>query len=367
LVVAPPVALKLQDAALIFPAAAAKAVDVAVTANAAAKGSVTVEIPAGWQVEPKSRDFDLSQEGQQVSLSFKITPPAKDSRGALRLIANTGSQAVSSGMQVIAYSHIPPQTVFPPATAVLVRADIQTSAKNIGYIMGAGDEIPRALSQAGWTVTLLDPNVIARGDLARYDAIVAGVCAYNVRADLRANHSRLLDYVKAGGTYVVQYNGIGGSPCSTRPEDLQRIGPYPLKIGTARVTVEQAPVTFPNPQHPVLQTPNKITAKDFEGWVQERGIYFASEWDPHYQPLFESHDPEDKPQSGGALYTKYGKGAYIFTGYAFFRELPAGVPGAYRIFANMLSAGKAGTTATAAATVPAVAKPATPVTAPAKK
>jgi hypothetical protein len=203
-------------------------------------------------------------------------------------------------------------------------------------------------------VTLLDANVIARGDLGRYDAIVAGVCAYNVRADLRANHSRLLDYVKAGGTYVVQYNGIGGSPCSTRPEDVQRIGPYPLKIGPARVTVEQAPVTFPHPQHPVLHTPNKITAKDFEGWIQERGIYFASEWDPHYESLFESHDPGDKPQPGGALYTKYGKGAYIFTGYAFFRELPAGVPGAYRIFANMLSAGKA-------AAAVAVAKPSLPL------
>jgi hypothetical protein len=196
--------------------------------------------------------------------------------------------------------------------------------------------------------------VIARGDLSHYDAIVAGVCAYNVRADLRANHSRLLDYVKAGGTYVVQYNGIGGSPCSTRAEDVAHIGPYPLKIGTARVTVEQAPVTFPNPRQPVLQTPNRIGPKDFEGWVQERGIYFAAEWDPHYEPIFESHDPGDKPQPGGALYAKYGKGAYIFTGYAFFRQLPAGVPGAYRIFANMLSAGKAGNTATPArAAVPA--------------
>ncbi|HUS05280.1 MAG TPA: hypothetical protein VMZ52_03235, partial [Bryobacteraceae bacterium] len=156
----------------------------------------------------------------------------------------------------------------------------------------------------------------------------------------RANHSRLLEYMKNGGTYVVQYNGVASSPCTTRPEHVEHIGPFPLKIASLRVTVEQAPVTFPHPGHLVLRMPNKITEKDFEGWIQERGLYFASEWDPRYESLLESHDPGDKPQSGGALYTKYGKGAYIFTGYAFFRQLPAGVPGAYRLFANFLSAGK---------------------------
>jgi hypothetical protein len=162
-----------------------------------------------------------------------------------------------------------------------------------------------------------------------------------VRPDLRANYQRLLDYVKAGGTLVVQYNVTEGGGPFGAPDTgaLAHIGPYPIKIGRDRVTVEEAPVTFPNPDHPLLQAPNHISAPDFAGWVQERGLYFASEWDSHYQPVVETHDPGEKPLPGGLLYTRYGKGAYIFTAYSWFRQLPEGVPGAYRIFANLLSAG----------------------------
>jgi hypothetical protein len=174
---------------------------------------------------------------------------------------------------------------------------------------------------------------LVKSDLSRFDAIVAGVRAYNVRADLRANHSRLMDYVKNGGTYVVQYMSAGAGS--------QNIGPYPINIAPGngyRITVEEAPVAFTHPDSRILQAPNHISAKDFEGWVQERGLLFPTEWDSKYETVFSSGDPGEKPLEGGELWTHFGKGVYIFSSYVWFRQLPAGVPGAYRLFANMLSA-----------------------------
>jgi hypothetical protein len=196
----------------------------------------------------------------------------------------------------------------------------------------------------GCEVTLLSKDDLTHGDLSRFDAIVTGVRAFNTRPDLRANYQRLFQFAEDGGTLIVQYNTPdGGPPGAPVPETstLAHIGPYPIKTGRDRVTIEEAPVTFPNPKLSLLHTPNEITARDFDGWVQERGLNFASEWDPRYLSVLESHDPGEKPQLGGELYTRYGKGAYIFTSYDWFRELPAGVPGAYRLFANMLSAAKA--------------------------
>jgi hypothetical protein len=210
--------------------------------------------------------------------------------------------------------------------------------------MGAGDDVPEALRQLGADVVLLSPSDLGHGNLGRFDAIVTGVRAYNTRPDLRANQDRLLDYVKEGGTLVVQYNfpefgGPGADPNAEDP-NLARMGPYPITEGRDRVTVEDAPVKLPHPGSPLLHKPNEITPRDFEGWIQERGLNFASKWDSHYQPLFETHDPGEKPLLGGTLVTRYGKGAYVFTAFSWFRELPAGVPGAFRIFANLLSAGK---------------------------
>ena len=213
-----------------------------------------------------------------------------------------------------------------------MRADIQVTARRIGYIMGAGDEMPEALRQLGLEVTLLGPSDLEQADLARFDAIVAGVRAYNVRADVRANQQRLLDYVSGGGTYIVQYN----------TGDLTlNVGPYPMTVPPGsryRVTVEEAPVAFPHADCPLLHTPNPIAARDFEGWVQERGLYFASDWDKRYQTVLSSQDPGETALEGGELWTRYGKGVYIFTAYSWFRQLPAGVPGAYRLFANLISA-----------------------------
>jgi len=340
-VVEPPVALQWSQSAMLFPNGSAKTGELQVRANIAkAAGEVRIQTPAGWRVSANSEHFELNDAGEQSVLSFQLTPPAGDAQGVLQASAQVGDQTVTTEMQTINYPHIPPQVLFPPAAAKLVRADVRLLPKIIGYVMGAGDEVPQALQQLGAEVVFLGTGDLAAGNLSRFDAIVTGVRAYNVRPDLRANENRLMDYVKNGGTLVVQYNVADGQNPFGGITTLANIGPYPLATGGERVTVEEAPVQFPNPASPLLHQPNEITARDFDGWIQERGLYFASKWDDHYQPLIEIHDPGQKPQTGSTLYTRYGNGAYVFTALSWFRELPAGVPGAFRIFANLLSAGK---------------------------
>jgi len=347
LVVEPPVALQWSQSAILFPNGSAKTVELQVKANIEkAAGNVRIQTPQGWKISSQSGDFHLANPGEQSEVSFELTPPPlassmSNAQGALAGSAQIGDQTVATSMETINYPHIPAQVLFPPATAKLVRADVLLLAKTIGYVMGAGDEVPQALQQLGADVKLLGPDDLATGNLSRFDAIVTGVRAYNVRADLRANEGRLLDYVKNGGTLVVEYNVADGrNPFGGETTLLANIGPYPLTIGSERVTVEDVPVEFLHPESPLLHQPNEITERDFQGWIQERGLYFASKWDQHYEPLFETHDPMEKPQTGSTLYTRYGKGAYVFTAFSWFRELPAGVPGAFRIFANLLSAGK---------------------------
>ncbi len=341
-VVEPPVSLQWSKPAMLFPQGAARTAELQVKANIPkAAGEVHIQIPPGWRASATSDKFQLADAGEQSVLTFQLTPPSGDAQGLLAATAKVGDQTVSTEMETINYPHIPPQVLYPPATAKLVRADVRLSPKTIGYVMGAGDEVPQALQQLGADVALLSADDLASGNLSRFDAIVTGVRAYNVRSDLRANQNRLLDYVKNGGTLLVQYNvAEGGNPFGGDTSLLANIGPYPITTGRERVTVEEAPVQFLNPASPLLHRPNEITARDFDGWIQERGLYFASKWDAHYQPLFETHDPGEKPQTGSTLYTRYGKGAYVFTALSWFRELPAGVPGAFRIFANLLSAGK---------------------------
>lgn len=337
LTVAPPVALDLSEKSQVFPDNRPRKVEVPVRSNIGkVAGDVRLEVPPGWKAEPASRHFELANRDEQATLSFELTPPPGEARGRLRAVADVGGRAVSSGTEVIQYTHIATQTLFPPAEIPLVRTDVRTLAHRIGYVMGSGDEVPGALKMLGCEVTLLSAEDLARGDLSRFDAIVTGARAFQTRFDLRSAYPRLLEYASNGGTLVVQYNqvppGGGGLPVP--------VGPYPLRIGRDRVTVEEAPVVFPNPQLPLLNAPNRITAADFEGWVQERGLYFADQWDPRYQSVLESHDPGEEPHPGGMLYARVGKGAYIYTAYAWFRQLPAGVPGAYRVFANLLSAAK---------------------------
>jgi len=336
LAVAPVVAVNLSERAVVFPSAKPKPVEVMLKANAAGvTGTLRLEAPPGWRIEPAAVPFRLDAPGEERAVAFTVTPPAAAGEAQLRAVALAGNREISNGMRVLAHENIPTQIVFPPAAARLVRTDATTLATRIGYVMGAGDEVPAALRQLGCEVTLLNADDLARGDLHRFEAIVIGVRAYNVRADLTANQKRLLDYVREGGTLIVQY--VTPDPRSSGPG---QIGPYPFQLGGARVTLEDAPVRFLNPRHPLLNSPNRITEKDFEGWVQERGLYFASQWDERYEPLFESEDPNEPPQRGITLYARYGKGAYVFTSLALFRQLPAGVPGAFRLMANLLSAAK---------------------------
>ena len=333
-VVAPPVAVEFAGRALLFPASGPRTVEVSVRANVnQASGDVRPKAPPGWRIEPASRPYAIARAGEQATLYFQVTPPATASAGELEIIG-------AHGMRIIAYDHIPPQTVFPPARLKVIRADVKSLAKRIGYVMGAGDEVPQALRQWGAEVTLLSADDLARADLSRFDAIVTGVRAFNTRADLRANHHRLLEYVKTGGTMVVQYNVATGGAFGRQSNELDRIGPYPLTIGRERVTVEEAPLTAVKSDSPLLTAPNRIVPSDYEGWVQERGLYFASKWDEHYQALWEAHDPGEKPSRGATLWTRYGAGVYVFTPMSWFRQLPAGVPGAHRLFANIVSAGK---------------------------
>jgi hypothetical protein len=335
LVVVPPVAVSMTEPVLMFPDTQAKTVEVLLHANSAgSSGELRLGTPQGWRVQPASAPFRLASADQETVVSFKVSPPAASGAVELSAVASVDGRDISSGVRMFGYEGIPPQTVFPPSSARLVRADVRTLARRIGYVMGAGDEVPRALEQLGCEVTLLGADDLARGDLARFDAIVTGVRAFNVRPDLTANQQHLMDYVQQGGTLVVQYL----TPDQRSP--LGTFAPYPLRLGGSRVTLEDAPVAIVIPKHPLATSPNLIGEEDFRGWVQERGLYFASEWDKQYEAPFESHDPGESPQPGITLCARYGKGAYVFTAFAMFRQLPAGVPGAFRIFANFLSAAK---------------------------
>lgn len=355
LAVVPAVAVNLPDSVALFSSTAPRKVHISVQANVAnASGELRLDLPAGWKSEPRTQNFTVAVAGEQQELTFEVTPPAQSGTATLRPIATVGSRSIENGMEVIAYPHIPTQILFPTSDLKLVRSDVKVTAHKIGYIMGSGDGMPEALRQLGLDVAMLTPSDLEQGDLTRFDAIVAGVRAYSVRSDLRANQPRLMDYVKNGGTYVVQYqNGEGGVPGGGRGPGAGpgqgfaqeavhvNIGPYPITVPAGngfRVTVEEAPVEFPHVDSPLLQAPNHITEKDFEGWVQERGLNFATQWAKHYETVISSHDPGERALEGGELWTRFGKGVYIFTAYSWFRQLPAGVPGAYRLFANLLSA-----------------------------
>jgi LmbE family N-acetylglucosaminyl deacetylase len=332
----PPVSLRFLQPTVIFPAPAGKPVELEVTSHIeGARGQVVLHAPEGWRVSPPTQQISMSNANQQQRFVFTISPGQSASSGELAASAEVNGEHIDVGLKKIDYPHIALQTLFPKAETLVVRTDAVTLSKRVGYVMGSGDEVPDALRQLGCEVVMLGETDLAEGNLAQYDAIVTGVRAYTERPELAANEPRLLEYVRNGGTLIVQYNRIERDS----DEVLKHLGPYPFEIGHDRVTVEETPVEFDS-HNPLLNTPNKITDADFRGWVQERGLYFASKWDRRYETPFETHDPGEKPMKGETLVARYGKGVYIFTAFSWFRELPAGVPGAYRIFANFLSASK---------------------------
>ena len=339
-IIQPEVTANLTERVYVFADNTPKTAEVVLKAGRAnVAGTLTVTVPTGWTIEPKSAPFSLTNKDDEQRATFKLTPTAQAKDGKLQAVMTTETGTFTTALRQIAYKHIPTQTLFPPADAKLVKLDVRVTAKNVGYIVGAGDDVPAALQQMGCHVTLLGPAQL-NGNLSVYDAIVVGVRAYNTDDYLGLYQPKLMDYVKNGGTMVVQYVTPGGSGFIQNGLKVPQFGPYPFKVVNERVTEEDAPMTFINPQHRLLTYPNKISEADFTGWIQERGIYFAQDWDKNYEPIFSAHDQNEAPKQGSLIYAKYGKGHFMYTGLVFFRELPAGVPGAYRLFANLISVGK---------------------------
>jgi LmbE family N-acetylglucosaminyl deacetylase len=339
LAVGPALSVLLESpVAVLSTTAPAKArIDVSVRSNVeqAVHGKLHLEVPAGWTVEPESIPVNLDHDGDVNTYSFRLMP--KDlHEGAYHVTAKAeyNGKEYAEGFKIITRPDLDSFYAYHPATQNVQAVDVKLPpGLKVGYIMGAGDEIPTVLSSVGLNVSLITPQELAGGDLGRYDTIVVGIRAYDVRTDVREQNRRLLDYANRGGTLIVQYNqsvGIFNEGHYT---------PYPATLSNSRCSVEELPVEILAPQNPVFSYPNKITAKDFDGWIQERGLYFMGQWDEHYQPLLSCHDPDEPPLKGGLLLAQYGKGIYIYSACAFFRELPAGVPGAIRLFVNLLSAG----------------------------
>ncbi|PYL93873.1 MAG: LmbE family protein [Verrucomicrobia bacterium] len=331
LAVAPPVFANLPSGAFVFPDEKARPIAVEITSSTAAvQGSARLDAPAGWQVTPKSVPIDLKEPNEKMFAEFSVTPPGRAGDGTLRAVVSTGGKEFSFSREQIAYPHIGVHILMPAAEARVVRAEIRKTGQQIGYLPGAGDDIPQCLQQIGYSVKVLEPADVMPENLARFDAVVLGIRAYNTQNRIADLQRKLLDYVEAGGVVVAQYN-------TTADLKTKDIGPYPLEISRDRVTDETAEVRILAPDHPVLTRPNKITAEDFKGWVQERGLYFPNKWDPRWTAILSSNDPGEKPMDGGLLVAKAGKGYFVYTGYSWFRQLPAGVPGAYRLFANLVS------------------------------
>jgi hypothetical protein len=299
-----------------------------------AKISVGLEVPDGITASAPV-DVSFTGIGDQYA-RLTVTPPTKLDAGNFTITAYAGRGGEKFSTSLEPLPSMPTILWSEPAQCVVHAFDINVPADlHVGYISAEGEPIPDALRRLGISVEMLDTNALTFGDLSKYSALVVGVRAYELRPELAGANKRLLDYVSAGGTLVVQYN---------RDTIWDRLlpAPYPAKIGTPtpRITDENAQVKFLKPDDPLLNRPNKITDADFQDWIQERGLYFWSDFDSRYTPLLSMHDPSEKDLTGGLVYTKFGKGTYIYTGLAFFRELPEGIPGAYRLFVNLLSASK---------------------------
>ena len=302
----------------------------------ASQAAISLQVPGGWRAEPVRQFIEIPRDGSKDA-AFEVFPSElRESQTHIRADLTGAKKKYSEGYSVVTREDLGTFYYYQPAVQLVSVVDVKVPKDlKVGYIMGAGDEIPTVLEQIGMNVTMLPADKLGGEDLSKYQTIVLGIRAYDTEKGVIDNNKRLLDFVQNGGRLVVQYNTLGSFGV---PIDFNsgKFTPYPATLGRARVSVEEAPVTILDPANPIFHSPNEITQKDFDGWVQERGLYFMTQWDSNFTPLLESHDPGEGEQKGGLLVAHYGKGTYIYTGYAFFRQLPAGVPGAVRLFVNLI-------------------------------
>ncbi|MGL4630345.1 MAG: PIG-L family deacetylase [Leadbetterella sp.] len=333
--VRPPFMANLDQKVYLFSDSQAKKVKVAVRCvNPDTLASVSLQVPNGWIYSPTSIPLRFTEKNQELKVEFSLIPPPNSSDASIEAIVKYKGKEYSRGLKTISYEHIPELNTFPLSKAKVSKVDLVKKGNAIGYIAGAGDEVPDALRQIGYQVDLLTEKEV-QGGLAKYDAILIGVRAYNTEDWLVNAQNLLFDYVKNGGRMIVQYQ----TQAFYGTVKTKELGPYSLSIGRGRITDENAEMKVLKPEEPILNSPNKINESDYKNWVQERGLYFAEKWSDKYKTVFSIKDQGETDQEGALLYTPYGKGYYVFTGLSFFRQLPAGVPGAFRLMANLISVG----------------------------
>ena len=336
LIVGPAISVSVAPQAGIVPLSATS-FDLSVTVHSNVKGPATgtvkLDLPEGWMAP--EQQFSTAKDGEDQTLTFRVIPARLEEKPyAITAVATYNGQEYKEGYHTVGYPALRPYNLYRPSTYRRTGLDVKVApGLNVGYVVGAGDDVPQSLASLGINVHFLTAADLASGNLSKFDAIILGVRAYAAREDLKTYNGRILEYVKNGGVLIVQYN--------TQEYD-HNYGPFPYKMGPnpEEVTDEHSKVEILAPANPVFIWPNQITAQDFQNWVEERGSKFLASWDTAYEPLLETHDPGQDPQKGGLLYAKYGKGIYIYNAYAFYRQLPEGVPGAYRLFANMISLAK---------------------------
>lgn len=332
--IAPEVTATLERDVVMFPNGKAQRIGLVVAAGRAnVEGKVKLELPVGWTAKPADVPFKLAARGDELSVAFEVTPPrAAGERVKMRVLVEQGGKAESWRVKTVNHEHIPLLTVRQASEATLVPVALATKIKRLGYIPGPGDRVAESLAAVGYDVTLLPEEKLASEKLEAFETILVGVRAFNAEPRLALHRDRLMKYVEQGGKLIVQYN------TNSRVGPLNALlGPYPLELGRDRVTDENAKVVPLLPDEALLKAPNKLSSADFDGWVQERGLYFASKWDERYRPVFEMNDAGEPATRGSVLVARHGKGTFVYTGLSFFRQLPAGVPGAYRLLANLLA------------------------------
>lgn len=332
-VVVPPVFINISEETLVFSALKQKEISLTIKSTTNNfSGILTLKAPEGWKLSENQFSIKLTQKGEEQIFKVIINPTNNAVSGKLIAQISNSGNSFNKALKTISYGHIPTQIYMPTSSAKLVFVNIKKQGDKIGYLSGAGDKIPESLRSIGYTVDELTEKDVTLENIKQYDAIVLGIRVVNVNHRIGFIMPKLLKYCEEGGTLVLQYN-------TAHRLKTDKFSPYPLTLSRDRVTEEDAKVDFLQPNHKVLNTPNKITAQDFDSWIQERGLYFPNKWDEQYDAILSCNDKGENPKKGSLLVAKYGKGHYVYTGISFFRELPAGVPGAYRLFINLISLG----------------------------